>query len=337
VHSFRVSQRESRQSLATILQSRLHLPYARALRLLRDRQVILDGAVCRNPMLRLGRGQRVAIQGSIPVKRGGSSPPRRERDGGQHKSARRAVAGPRPQVVFMDADVIVVDKPPGITTMRHSSEAAEFGARGRRYLPATLADWLEEMMAGTENPRKKPIRSVHRVDKDTSGLVVFAQTPLAQRELSKQFRAHAVERRYLAIVRGKAKSQRISSYLVDDRGDGRRGTATESGAGKHAVTHVRVVEDLGDYTLVECRLETGRTHQVRIHLGEAGTPICGERVYDRPTHGRPIPDQSGITRVALHATSLGFRHPRTGRKMQWTSPAPKDMAGVIQRIRKLEK
>ena len=223
VHSFRVSQRESRQSLATILQSRLRLPYARALILLRNRQVILDGAVCRNPMVRPGRGQRVAIQDSVAVKRGGSSAPRRQRDGGQQKSARRALAGPRPQVVFMDADVIVVDKPPGITTMRHSSEAAEFGARARRYLPATLADWLEEMMASTENPRKKSIRAVHRVDKDTSGLVVFARTPLAQRELSKQFRAHVVERRYLAIVRGKAKSQRISSYLVDDRGDGRRG------------------------------------------------------------------------------------------------------------------
>ena len=184
---------------------------------------------------------------------------------------------------------------------------------------------------------KKSIRAVHRVDKDTSGLVVFARTPLAQRELSKQFRAHVVERRYLAIVRGKAKSQRISSYLVDDRGDGRRGSATQSGAGKHAVTHVRVVEDLGDYTLVECRLETGRTHQVRIHLGEAGTPICGERVYDRPTHGRPVlPDQSDITRTALHAATLGFRHPRTGRKMQWTSPIPEDMAVAIQRIRRLQ-
>jgi 23S rRNA pseudouridine1911/1915/1917 synthase len=238
-------------------------------------------------------------------------------------------------VVFMDADVVVVDKPPGITTMRHSSEAAEFGARARRYLPATLADWLEEAIARTNSP-SKAIRPVHRVDKDTSGLVVFALTPLAQRELSKQFRAHVVERRYLAIVRGKAKSQRISSYLVDDRGDGRRGSATESGAGKQAVTHIGVVEDLGDYTLVECRLETGRTHQVRIHLGEAGTPICGERVYDRPTHGRPIPDQSGMTRVALHAATLGFRHPRTGRKMQWASPLPKDMATALQGIRKLE-
>jgi 23S rRNA pseudouridine1911/1915/1917 synthase len=234
----------------------------------------------------------------------------------------------------MDADVIVVDKPPGITTMRHPKEAAEFGARAQRYLPATLADQLRDFMANQR--RQNPLlRAVHRVDRDTSGLVVFALTPLAQGDLAEQFRAHTVERRYVALVRGRAKSQRIESNLVEDRGDGRRGSSKVPGAGKRAVTNVLTLEDLGDYTVVECRLETGRTHQVRIHLGEAGTPICGERVYDRPLHGRPIPDASGMARTALHATTLGFKHPRTGQKLRWTSAIPKDMADAIKRIHRI--
>jgi 23S rRNA pseudouridine1911/1915/1917 synthase len=90
---------------------------------------------------------------------------------------------------------------------------------------------------------------------------------------------------------------------------------------------------MGEYTLVECRLETGRTHQVRIHLGEVGTPICGDHVYDRPPHGRPLLDGSGISRIALHAATLGFTHPATGKRMQWNSPLPEDMNLLLLRLR----
>jgi 23S rRNA pseudouridine1911/1915/1917 synthase len=220
-----------------------------------------------------------------------------------------------------------------MTTMRHADEAAEFGARGRRYLPPTLADVLPGMLAGGRSSKPPAVRAVHRLDKETSGLVVFARTIAAERHLGRQFRAHTIERRYLAVVRGRARSGRIESNLVADRGDGRRGSSTEPGVGQHAVTHMRVVEELGDYTLVECRLETGRTHQVRIHLGEQGTPLCGERVYDRPLHGRPLPDGSGATRVALHAASLGFQHPATEQAMRWEAPLPKDMAALVKRLR----
>src|SRR5207253_9595288 len=127
---------------------------------------------------------------------------------------------------------------------------------------------------------------VHSLDRDTSGLAVFARTQAAARHLGKQFREHTVERVYLALVRGRAEDRRIESCFVRDRGDGRRGSAVRQGEGEkgrkgegekgtRAVTDVRVVEQLGEYTLVECRLETGRTHQVRIHLGEAGWPVCG--------------------------------------------------------------
>jgi 23S rRNA pseudouridine1911/1915/1917 synthase len=213
--------------------------------------------------------------------------------------------------------------------MRNAEEAAEFGARGRRFLPPTLADLLPGLLG-----QGKPVRAVHRIDKETSGLVVFARTPAAESALGRQFRAHAVDRRYLAVVRGRARPGRIESWLVRDRGDGRRGSGPTPGEGQHAVTHVRVVEELGDYTLVECRLETGRTHQVRIHLGEAGTPLCGERVYDRPPHGKPLPDGSGARRVMLNAASLGFDHPATGKRMHWTATPPRDLADLIRRLRR---
>jgi 23S rRNA pseudouridine1911/1915/1917 synthase len=231
-----------------------------------------------------------------------------------------------------DSHIVVVDKPSGLTTMRHAREAAEFGRRAQRFLPATLADLLPALMSRGK-AKGGPVRAVHRLDKDTSGLVVFARSVNAERHLGKQFRAHSIERRYVAIVRGQAKSGRIESYLIDDRGDGRRGSTNEPTRGKRAVTHVKVLEDLCDYTLVECRLDTGRTHQVRIHLGEQGTPICGERVYDRPLHGKPLPDTSGARRLALHASLLGLDHPATGKRMVWSSPLPKDMEMLLKKLR----
>ncbi len=175
---------------------------------------------------------------------------------------------------------------------------------------------------------------MHRLDKETSGLVVFARTAQAESQLGRQLRAHQVERRYLALVRGKARSGRIESWLVPNRGDGRRGSVPSPGEGQYAVTHVSVVEELGDFTLVECRLETGRTHQVRIHLGESGTPLCGERIYDRPLHGRPVPDSSGARRIMLHAATLAFEHPATGQRLEWSAPLPTDMAGLLGRLRR---
>jgi 23S rRNA pseudouridine1911/1915/1917 synthase len=214
-----------------------------------------------------------------------------------------------------------------LTTLRHPHEAAEFGARAQRFLPPTLADLLPSILK-----TKTPLRGVHRLDKETSGLVVFARTAAAERHLSRQFRAHSIDRRYLALVRGRASPGTIESNLVRDRGDGRRGSGP--GRGQQAITHVRVLERLGDFTLVECRLETGRTHQVRIHLGEASTPLCGEKVYDRPLHGAPLPDGSGAKRVMLHAARLGFDHPTTGKRLVWEARLPQDMADLLVKLRK---
>jgi 23S rRNA pseudouridine1911/1915/1917 synthase len=228
---------------------------------------------------------------------------------------------------YVDDVIIVVDKPPGMTTHRSATEAAEFGKRGKRFLPTTLADRLPTLLPGGG-----PVRAVHRIDRDTSGLIVFACTAEAEADLGKQFRAHTVGRRYLAITRGRPAEGRVESWIVSDRGDGRRGSGP-TGEGQRAVTHVRVLKELGPCCLVECRLETGRTHQVRIHLGEAGAPLASEKVYDRPLHGAPLSDPSGSPRIALHATYLGLKHPATGEWMEWESPLPEDLQAVARRLR----
>jgi len=178
------------------------------------------------------------------------------------------------------------------------------------------------------------VRAVHRIDRETSGLLVFARTVPAERILAEQFRAHTTQRRYLAICVGRVEAGTIISNLVRDRGDGRRGSA-DGEEGKRSVTHVVPVEHFGnDYTLVECRLETGRTHQIRIHMAESGHPVCGERVYSAP-RGSELVDRSQAARVALHAADLGFVHPVTGEEMRFSSPLPIDIVKLIKRLRGL--
>jgi 23S rRNA pseudouridine1911/1915/1917 synthase len=233
-------------------------------------------------------------------------------------------------VRFLDDHLVVVEKPAGMTTVRHADEVESVGKRARKFLPPTLVDLLPAVLAGEPGRVRGRIRAVHRLDKETSGLVVLARTAEAESSLGKQFRAHTIGRRYLALVRGQARDACIETELVADRGDGRRGSGK---GGQHAVTHVRVVEPLGDFTLVECELETGRTHQVRIHLGEAGTPLCGEHVYDRPLHGKPLPDTSGAKRPMLHAAYLALDHPATGKRMEWRAKMPKDMSDLLKRLK----
>jgi 23S rRNA pseudouridine1911/1915/1917 synthase len=313
--TFVIARAERGRSLAEVLRARLDLSWSAVRRLVRDRQVRLAGAVCVDPTRRVTPGQRLQIAAAE------DKAPRPER-------------GPRPVLRYTDPHVVVVEKPAGLTTVRHAGEAEEQGPRARRFLPPTLADLLPDLLAQAKPRRRQRLRAVHRLDKETTGLVVFARTPEAERQLGLQLRAHAVERRYLALVRGRPCAERIESLLVRDRGDGRRGSTTRPGEGQRAVTHVRLLEDLGDFALVECRLETGRTHQVRIHLGERGTPLCGERIYDRPLHSQPLPDGSGAKRPMLHAATLGFEHPATGKKMAWTSPLPDDMEALLRKLRR---
>jgi len=251
----------------------------------------------------------------------------------------RAAAKPRTQPVitlrYLDTHLVVAEKPAGISTVRHPTERA-WTAR-RKALSPTLDDLVSAAIAWREvQPHKGPphrLRIVQRIDKETSGLVVFARTADAERGLGKQFRRHTVIRRYLAIVPGLLAAQRIASHLVRDRGDGRRGSTALPGLGKEAVTFVEVVEKLPGYTLLSCRLETGRTHQIRIHLAELGHPICGEKVYNRKIAGAAAADPSGAPRLALHAAELGFKHPITDAELHWEMPLPADLQGFLDRLR----
>jgi 23S rRNA pseudouridine1911/1915/1917 synthase len=234
----------------------------------------------------------------------------------------------------LDGHVVVVEKPSGINTVRHPSEI-EWPAR-RRELSPTLEDLLRAAVAKrVDRPGRSlsPLRKVHRLDKLTSGLVVFARSAVAERELGRQFKAHTVDRQYRAVVRGRPKPGTVRTWLVADRGDGRRGSSRVEGIGKLAITHLVAVEPIGEFSLISCRLETGRTHQIRIHLAEMGHPVCGDPVYHLRPDGSVVPDDSGAPRLALHAEVLGFDHPKTGQRLRWEMPPPSDLRQFIERLR----
>jgi 23S rRNA pseudouridine1911/1915/1917 synthase len=342
---FVVDRRENGKTLAAVLKTRYGITWAHAKRLVEKRHVKVSGMVETDVARRLKVGKRVELAaGTIERKESGGKKQEsgvggRESGKAKKPQAPRKVAKPvaagdgtlSPEVVvYSDEAVVVVNKPAGLTTMRHKEEAEEFGPRGKKYLPKTLADLIPVLLGAPG----KPVIAVHRIDRDTSGLVVFARTREAAESLARQFRKHTVDRRYLALTRGTPPAGRIESVFVRDRGDGRRGSTrkTKPPDGKRAVTHVKVLEELGAFALAECRLETGRTHQVRIHLGEAGTPLCGETVYDRPVNAKAYPDGSGAKRPLLHAARLGFAHPDSGEAMSWDAPPPADFAGVLENL-----
>jgi 23S rRNA pseudouridine1911/1915/1917 synthase len=340
---FVVEFRENGRTLAAVLKKRYGISWSQAKRLVERRHVRVGQQVETDAARRLKVGKKVVLDAGT-IERKGPKPPTsaKKTDGRDTKrgagerpkkkaDTREHVPVPGIEIVYSDDAVVVANKPAGLTTMRHKEEAEEFGARGKHYLPTTLADLLPGLL-GVPDRR---VLAVHRIDRDTSGLVVFARTATAAEHLTQQFRKHTVERRYIALTRGTPPNRRINSVLVPDRGDGRRGTTRKShpADGKRAVTHVRVVEVLGEFAAVECRLETGRTHQVRIHLGEVGTPLCGERVYDRPVNRKPFPDGSGAARPMLHAARLGFVHPDNGEAIAWEVKPPEDFARVWAELR----
>jgi 23S rRNA pseudouridine1911/1915/1917 synthase len=297
-------------TLAAYLRQRLPgLSWTQVRGLVSSRRVCIDGELCLDPARRLRAGVRVELL-ARPL------PPPRQPE---------AVA-----LRHVDESVVVVEKPSGISTMRHPLERG-WGER-RRALTPTLDDIVTRLLARREGRPPARLRVVHRLDKETSGLVVFARTAEAERALGRQFHAHTVTRRYLAVVPGVVTPQRVHTWLVRDRGDGRRGSG-EPGQGKEAVTHVDVAERLGGYTLLACRLETGRTHQIRIHLAELGHPVCGEKVYNHRRDGTVAADDSGAPRLALHAAELGFRHPAAGNEVYWQMPLPPDLERFLTRLR----
>ncbi len=284
-------------------------------RLISTRRVMIDGNLVTDATLRVKAGQVIKLlEQSLPR-------PATESDVRVH---------------YLDADLVVVEKPAGMTSIRHPEER-HWSAR-RRQFQTTLTESLPRLLARVERDRasrtrQRAVRAVHRLDRDTSGLMVFARTAAAENSLGRQFRDHSIQRTYQAIVHGQIKEQTIASVLVRDRGDGRRGSTVDDAArGKHAITHVRPLESWSDFTLVECRLETGRTHQIRIHLADQGHPVCGDKVYGRRGHASGGAKTS-IGRLALHAGQLGFTHPRTSRRLVFDAPLPAEMVEFLDRLR----
>jgi 23S rRNA pseudouridine1911/1915/1917 synthase len=312
--TIQVSKKEHGKTLAALL--RVHLDgqsWSAVRRLVEGRRVKVGDYLCMDPARRLHEGEVVELL-ALPDK------PLPRSDG--------------ITLYHVDEQLVVVDKPANITTVRHPAERE--WPEQRKDLVPTLDDLVLKKLARQEGvpltslPR---LRIVHRLDKQTSGLVVFARTVAAERALGKQFHAHTVRRRYLTAIPGYLPPQTICTYLIRDRGDGRRGSSWTAGEGKRAVTHIDVVERLPNYTLLSCRLETGRTHQIRIHLAEAGHPVCGDPVYHRLPSGAEVADNSSAPRLALHAAELGFQHPTTGQEQDWSAPLPKDLAQFLQSLR----
>jgi 23S rRNA pseudouridine1911/1915/1917 synthase len=222
-------------------------------------------------------------------------------------------------IMFEDEHLLVVDKPAGLVV---------HPAAGN--LDGTLVNALLHHCAGKLSGIGGVARPgiVHRIDKDTSGLLVVAKTDVAHEGLARQFAAHSVDRRYLAIVNGVPKSSggAIDAPLARSAANRKKIAIVEGSRGKHAVTHWKRLESLKDSALVECRLETGRTHQVRVHMASIGHPLLGDPVYggSGKTHGKLL-TYLDFRRQALHAAELGFTHPVTKSRLSFASPMPPDM------------
>lgn len=321
--NFHLRAADADRTLAAVLRDRLPgRSWSDVRRLIRSRQILIDGNLC------LDAGRRLRGTEVLKLLQHPTAPPARADDVRIH---------------FLDAHLVVVEKPARLTSVRHAEERG-WSARRKQAQP-TLEDLLPQIIAkksargqrgrrGGPPGKLPPVHPVHRLDRDTSGLMAFARTKQAEQHLARQFREHTTGRRYVAIARGDVAEQTIVSYLVRDRGDGRRGSTHLPDLGRRAVTHVKPLERLGDYTLIECRLETGRTHQIRIHLAELGHPLCGESVYHKPASGTALADDSGAPRLALHAAELELEHPLTRERLRFEMPLPGDFEELLHRLRR---
>ena len=223
------------------------------------------------------------------------------------------------RIVFEDEHLLVVDKPAGLVV--HPAAGNPDGT-----LVNALLHHCGGSLSGIGGVARPGI--VHRIDKDTSGLLVVAKTDVAHEGLAKQFAAHSIERRYLAIVSGvpKIAEGTVDAPLARSSTNRKKISIVEGSRGKRAVTHWRRVEILRDAALVECRLETGRTHQVRVHMASIGHPLLGDPVYGRfRKNSSELLKKLSFHRQALHAAELGFIHPVTKHRLSFASGMPADM------------
>lgn len=309
--AFAISSAAAGQTLAAILRAQCgEMSWSEARRLIQGRRVRVNGSVCQDDARRLKEGETVELLA----------------DGKAPASAESGV-----RIVHRDTDLIVVDKPAGLQTVRRIEER-DWSLRRKERQPV-LQEIVQKMIDSSASGIR--VRAVHRLDRDTSGLTLFALSERAERELVRLFASHKIRRRYRAVVVGALREARtIQSMLVRDRGDGIRGSAASTPPppdARLAITRVRPIRNVKSVgTLVECELETGRTHQIRIHLAEIGHRVCGEKIYLRPRPGAAVQsDPSAAKRQALHSFQMEFTHPLTGKEMKFESPWPRDLAELL--------
>lgn len=262
---------------------------------------------------------------------------------------------------YVDDFIVVVEKPPAVTSTRHFEERNL--SNKRRQLQPTLEELIPQALYDHfqayrnergNSPRRKQslhesyrqkehrmkrynVFAVHRLDRDTSGLMIFARTPSIAQTLGAMFRRHDVTRKYHAIVHGHPEAQTFENLLVRDRGDGIRGskqTDAPDPTEQRAVTHIKPLERIGPYSLIECQLETGRTHQIRIHLSEAGHLLCGDAIYCKNRDGSRTIDNSNAPRQALHSATLEFKHPISGEELKFQMPWPADLFRWLTKLKR---
>jgi 23S rRNA pseudouridine1911/1915/1917 synthase len=229
-------------------------------------------------------------------------------------------------IVFEDPHLLVIDKPAGLVV--HPAAGNRDGT-----LVNALLHHCGGSLSGIGGVARPGI--VHRIDKDTSGLLVVAKTDVAHEGLAKQFAAHSIERKYLALVSGvpKTAAGTVDAPLARSAANRKKMAIVEGNRGKRAVTHWKRLEILDDSALVECSLETGRTHQVRVHMASIGHPLLGDPVYGRSKGHRELLKGLDFHRQALHAARLGFTHPITKHRLSFSSGMPADMQELFNQLR----
>jgi 23S rRNA pseudouridine1911/1915/1917 synthase len=301
-----VGDGEGGERLDRLLAGRLAaLSRTRLKRLVEGGQVSLSGATITDPAMRVKPGQSFLVALPAPV--------------ADH---------PQPQamaldIVYEDEHVIVLDKPAGLVV--HPAP----GNLDRTLVNALLAH-CGDSLAGIGGVKRPGI--VHRLDKDTSGLMVVAKTELAHQKLSAAFAAHEIVRAYLALVRGVPNPrQGTIATRIGRSKTNRKKMAVVALGGKEAITRYRVLRSFGQQAaLLECRLATGRTHQIRVHLAAKHHPLIGDQVYGRAPGAALPPEARAFPRQALHAQLLGFHHPTDGRQLTFSSDLPRDMTDLIK-------
>jgi 23S rRNA pseudouridine1911/1915/1917 synthase len=290
--------------------------------LIEEGRLTLDGVAITDPSAKIRAGVRYLLDLPVP------------------RAATPEAEDIALNILFEDEHLIVLEKEIGMTV--HPAVGNWTGT----LVNALLHHCAGELsgIGGVERPG-----IVHRLDKDTSGVMVVAKTDRAHQGLSKQFAAHSVERAYLALVRGgpKPKEGRIETRLARSQHDRKKQAVVRdprSEHGRHAITNYKVLREYGREpgqpvgspmaSMVECRLLTGRTHQIRVHMAHIGCPLLGDPVYGKARTFRKITNKDGETlkdfsRQALHATILGFTHPVTKETLRFETPPPADMQRLI--------